>query len=54
MFIRLMGRGIKSVWLIFKTEMLIYQPEANLDEKSLFYCMVIKTLPMTLIEIYFN
>ena len=28
--------GIKSMWPLFKTEMLIYQSKANLDEKILF------------------
>ena len=27
---------MKSIWPIFKTEMLIYQSKANLDEKILF------------------
>ena len=36
-FIRLMGSGIKSMRPIFKTEMLIYQSKANLDEK---FCLV--------------
>ena len=35
-FARLVGYGIKSIRLIFKTEMLIYQSKANLDEKTLF------------------
>ena len=33
---RLMGCEIKSMRPIFKTEMLIYQSKANLDEKILF------------------
>ena len=32
----LVGCGIKSMWLIFKIEMLIYLSKANLDEKILF------------------
>ena len=35
-FWRLAGCGIKSMRPIFKTEMLIYQSKANLDEKILF------------------
>ena len=30
-FTRLVGYGIKRMQAIFKTKMLIYQPEANLD-----------------------
>ena len=36
MFTRLVGFGTKSVWLVFKTEMLIYQSKANFDEKLLY------------------
>ena len=35
-FTRLVGCGIKSMGPIFKTEMLIYQSKANLDENILF------------------
>ena len=35
-FIRFAGCGIKSMWPIFKTEMLIYQSKANLDEEISF------------------
>ena len=31
-FTCLLGCGIKGIWAIFKTEMLIYQSEADLDE----------------------
>ena len=30
------GYGMKSMWVIFKTNMLTYQSKANLDEKILF------------------
>ena len=30
------GYGIKRLWLIFKTETLMYQSNANLDEQILF------------------
>ena len=30
------GCGIKSMWLIFRTKMFIYQSKANLDEVILF------------------
>ena len=36
MFTRFVGYGIKSMWLVFKTKILIYQSKANLDEKILF------------------
>ena len=36
MLTRLAGYGIKSMWPIFKTEMLIFQSKANFNEKSLF------------------
>ena len=35
-FMRLVGCGIKCMQLIFKTEMLIYQSNTNLDEAKLF------------------
>ena len=35
-FARFVGFGIKCIWPIFKTEMLIYQSKINLDEKILF------------------
>ena len=35
-FMRLAGYGMKSLWSIFKTRMLIYQPKAILDRKILF------------------
>ena len=35
-FTRFAGYGIKCEWPIFKTEMLIYQSTANLEEKILF------------------
>ena len=35
-FTHLAGYGIKSMQLIFKTEISIYQSKANLDEKILF------------------
>ena len=38
-FTRLAGCGIKSMWPIFKTEMLLDQSKANLDLKILF-CMI--------------
>ena len=31
-----MGCGMITTWPIFKTEMPIYQSEANLDEKTVF------------------
>ena len=34
-FAYLASYGIKSMWLIFQTEMLIYQSKAKLDEKIL-------------------
>ena len=36
MFTRLTGYGIKIIWQIFKTKMLIFQSKANLDEKIIF------------------
>ena len=33
MFTRLLGRGIKSMWPTFETEMLGYHLKAKLDEK---------------------
>ena len=33
---RLAGCGIKNVWPIFKTEMLIHPSKDNCDEKNLF------------------
>ena len=30
------GYGMKSMWVMFKTNMLTYQSKANLDEKILF------------------
>ena len=36
MFTRLVGCGIKSMWLEFKTEVLIYQSKAKLAEEILF------------------
>ena len=35
-FTPLAGCGIRSMWLIFQTEMLIYQSTANLGVKTLF------------------
>ena len=35
-FRRLEGYGIKNMWPIFETKMLIYQSKANLDVKILF------------------
>ena len=32
-FTHLVGCGIKSIWSIFKTKVLIYQSNADLDEK---------------------
>ena len=35
-FMCLEGYGIKSMWLIFKSKMLVFQLKASLDEKILF------------------
>ena len=35
-FTGLMGCGIKSMWPIFKTEILIYQSKTNLEVKIVF------------------
>ena len=35
-FKRFAGYGVKSMWPIFKTKMLIFQSKASLDEKVLF------------------
>ena len=34
-FMRLAGCGVKSMWPIFRIEMLVYQLKANLNEKIL-------------------
>ena len=44
-FNRLSSYGIKGIWPIFKTEMFIYQPKVNLDEKILFGCILHLTDP---------
>ena len=36
-FTRSVGYGIKGMWPIFKTKMLIHQSKAFLDEKTLFF-----------------